>query len=137
MTADIAQLETNLRELTGERDALVAARTNEATAEAARAFLDAARARSEGLGSIVVGGHAVGDPLDDVLRAFLVTDPRLEPWLVEQAGQFAELTEKERASRLKKIDTAIASAQKDLLAARKAAAMAQLEADFAAAGEAA
>lgn len=142
MSASIEQLETGLEELRAERAGLVNARTKEDTAQAAAAFLETARARSQGLGALVVEGHAVGDPLDALLQAFVLADPRLEAWLVEQAGQFAELTEKERDSRVKKLDGEIAKVEKDLLAARKAEAigkleaeMAQVEADFAAAGE--
>ena len=128
------QAAAKLRELADERDGLVNARTKESTAADARAFLETARARSGSLGALVVGGHAVGQSLDDVLRAFLLTDPRLEAWLVEQAGEFAETTEKERASRLHKAETEISKVTNELREARRidavAAAEAEIEAQF-------
>jgi hypothetical protein len=131
MSADLEQFEAKLGELRSERDALLTARTKEAAAEAATAFLEGARRHAEGLGGLIVGGHAVGQPLDDVLRAFLLADPKLEPWLSEQAQQFAELTAKQRDSRLRKVSAEIAELEKRHLAARKAAALAQLEIEFA------
>jgi nucleotide-binding universal stress UspA family protein len=135
--SDLQQLEARLSELHSERDGLLAARTKEATAEAARTFLDGARARSQGVGGVVVGGHATGQSLDDVLRAFLHSDAKLEGWLVEQAEQFAELTAKQRDSRLRKFGTESAKAETELREARKAAAIAAIEAEFAPAGDAA
>jgi hypothetical protein len=131
MSADLEQLTATIDELKGQRDGLVAARTKESTAEAARAFLEAARARSEGVGGLVVGGHAVGQPLDDVLRAFLLSDPKLEGWLVERAEQFAELTAKAKAAQLKKLDGEIAKVQGEARDAAKAEALAAVEAQYA------
>jgi hypothetical protein len=135
MNTVIEQLEARLAELRGQRDGLLAARTKEATAEAARTFLEGARARSKGMGGLVVGGHGTGQPLDDVLRAFLLSDPRLEGFLVEEAQRFAELTEKTKAAKLRKIGGEIAAAEQELLAARKREALEEVERQFA--GEAA
>jgi hypothetical protein len=129
--SDLQELTSRLAELKSQRDGLLAARTKEAAAEAARTFLEGARARSQGVGGFVVGGLAVGEPLDDVLRAFLLRDPKLEAWLVEQAEQFAELTSKQRDSRLRKISTDLKDAEDALREARKAAAIAAIEAEFA------
>jgi hypothetical protein len=79
----------------------------------------------------VIEGHAAGQPLDDVLRAFLLSDPRLEGWLVEQAQQFAELTEKAKAAKLRKLGDEIEAATAALREERKAAAIAAVEAEFA------
>jgi len=133
--SDLQELTSQLEELKGQRDGLLSARTKEATAEAARTFLEGARARSQGVGGLVVGGHSVGQPLDDVLRAFLLADSKLEAWLVEQAEQFAELTSKQRDSQLRKISAEIEAATAELRSARKAEAIAAIEAEYA--GEAA
>jgi hypothetical protein len=133
--SDLQELTSRLEELKGQRDGLLSARTKEATAEAARAFLEGARARSQGVGGVVVGGHSAGQPLDDVLRAFLLADSKLEAWLVEQAEQFAELTSKQRDSQLRKISAEIEAATAELRSARKAEAIAAIEAEYA--GEAA
>jgi len=124
-----------LAELKGERDALLNARTKEATAEAAMGFLEGARRHAEGVGGLIVGGHAVGQALDDVLRAFLLSDPKLEAFLVEQAQQFAELTAKAKAARLKKLDSEIEVATAEVREAAKAEAIAAVERQYA--GEAA
>ena len=137
MSDSVESLAARLEELKGERDAAISARTKEATAEAATAFLEAARARSQGMGGVVVGGHATGQPLDDVLRAFLLADSRLEAWLVEQADPFAELTSKQRDSRLRKLGGEIKETEDALREARKVAAIAAIEAEFAPAGDAA
>lgn len=137
MSAPIAQLEVNLRELTDERVALLNARTKEDVSEAARAFLEGARTRAQGVGGHVVSGHAVGDPLDDVLRAFVLSDPRLQGFLVEQAGQFAELTNRQRDSRLRKLGAEIREAEDALREVRKREAIERIERDLAPAGEAA
>lgn len=131
MSADVERLEAKLAELKSERDGLLIARTKESTAEAARAFLEGARARSQGIGGHVVSGHGAGQPLDDVLRAFLLSDPRLEAWLVEQVRPFAELTTKQRDSKLRKLNAEITSVEAELREARKAAVIAQIEAEFA------
>jgi hypothetical protein len=127
----IDELDQRLAELQAERGALVSARTKEATAQAAQSFLEAAGAHSQGLGGLVIEGHAAGQPLDDVLRAFLLSDPRLEGWLVEQAQQFAELTEKAKAAKLRKLGDEIEAATAALREERKAAAIAAVEAEFA------
>jgi hypothetical protein len=131
MSADVEQLEARLAELKGQRDGLLAARTKESTAEAARTFLESARARSEGVGGLVVGGHAVGQPLDDVLRSFLLRDPKLEAWLVERAAEFAELTEKQRDGRLRKLTAEINEAETELRETLKAEAIREVEERFA------
>lgn len=128
MSIEVQKLEAKLQELGAARDGLLALRTREDTAQAAAAFLEAARARSEGLGGLVVGGHAVGHALDDVLRAFLLSDPRLDSWLVEEVAAFGELTEKERAGRVSKVDAQIASVTADYRKALVAQAKAEAEA---------
>jgi len=70
------------------------------------------------------------------MQAFLLSDPRLGPWLAEQAETFAELTEKAKTTKLRKLDEQIAEATAELLAARKQVALAAIEAEFATSGEA-
>jgi hypothetical protein len=132
MTENVQRLEARLAELRDARDALVVSRTKEDVSEAAQAFLAHARAHSQGVGGHVVSGHATGQPLDDVLRAFLLSDPKFEGWLVEQAEPYAELTAKQRDSRLRKLNGEITQAEAELREARKAAAIAEIEAEFAA-----
>jgi hypothetical protein len=72
----------------------------------------------------------MGHSLDDVLRAFLLQDPKLEAWLVEQAEQFAELTEKTKTARLRKLDAEIAKLIAEAREHAKAAALAEVERQF-------
>jgi len=83
------------------------------------------------VGGHVVSGHALVQPLDDVLRAFLLSDPKLEAWLVAQAEQFAELTSKQRDSRLRKLGAEIEAATAELREAAKMEALRQVEERFA------
>lgn len=128
----VDKLEGRLAELKSERDALLAARTSESTAESARLFLESARRRSERVGGHVVGVHAVGSALDDVIRSFVLSDPRFERWLVEQASEFAQLSERAKATQLKKVGAAIAKAQDELREAKRQAALEAVEREFAA-----
>jgi hypothetical protein len=128
--SDLQELTSRLEELKGQRDGLLSARTKESTAEAATAFLEGARRHAEGIGGLIVGGHAVGQALDDVLLAFLLADPKLEAWLTEQAQQFAELTTKQRDSRLRKITAEIEAATAELREQRKALAIEEIERQF-------
>lgn len=127
----VQDLEGRLAELQAERDALLAARTSESTAESARLFLEAARRQSDRVGGHVVGVHAVGSALDDVLRAFLLSDPRPDSWLTAQAGEFAQLSERAKASQVKKLDEQIVKVTGERREAEEGAAVAEVRARFA------
>ena len=58
MNADVDKLQGELAELQGEREAFRTARTKEDTAAAAQAFLETARARTDGVAPVVIQGHA-------------------------------------------------------------------------------
>ena len=79
----------------------------------------------------MVGVHAVGAALDDVVRAFVLLDLRFEGWLVEQAGEFAQLSSRAKATQVRKLDEQIGVVEKDLLAARTQEALVQIEREFA------
>jgi hypothetical protein len=69
-----------------------------------------------------------------VLAEQALADEGLSSRLVNslQAQGFGLLTDKQRDSRLRKLDETIAAAEGELLARRKAAALAAVEAEFAA-----
>jgi hypothetical protein len=83
------------------------------------------------VGGLIIGGHARGEPLDDVLRAFLLRDPKLEAWLIEQAEQFAELTAKERDSRLRKNTAETKAVTVEIRERKEALAIEEIERQYA------
>ena len=123
---DIQKLEAKLAELRGEFEGVQAARTKEDTRRAAEEFAAAARARSGGLGALMFEGHAAGAALDDVVCSFVLSDPRFEQWAIEQTSEFATLTAKEKASRLRKLDNEIKNSATALREARKRDAIATI-----------
>jgi hypothetical protein len=130
MNASIEQLEAKLAELQGERDELASVETPEVAAKAARDFC--AIARRTDVRGFVLGAVAVGEPLQAVINAFVLSDPRLESWAVEQAQAVDGITlsDRQRDSRLRKIDDAIAAASAEILEARKREALAEVERQF-------
>jgi len=73
----------------------------------------------------------VGSALDDVLRAFLLSDPRPDSWLTAQAGEFAQLSERAKASQVKKLDEQIVKVTGERREAEEGAAVAEVRARFA------
>jgi flavin-dependent dehydrogenase len=134
--SDQDRLAGRLGELRGERAALAAARTQDDAERAAKEYADTVRRRHAELGGFVLGGAIVGDPLQSVLTAFIVSRPDFEAWLVEQAKAVCgEMSDRSKKSRLAKLDEQIAAATSELRQARKQEALEQVEREFA--GEAA
>ena len=106
-------------------------KTREDAARAAREFCEIAR-RGDVRG-FILGGAAVGDTLQAAINAFVLSDPRFESWAAEQAQAVdgIELADRQRDSRLRKIGREMEQLQTQHNEARKAAAMAALEAEFA------
>jgi hypothetical protein len=131
--SDVDQLTEKLGELQAERATLAATRTRDDAERAAKDYADAVRRSHAEMGGFVLGGAIFGDPLNSVLTAFIVSRPEFDAWLGEQAKAVChELSDRQKKQQLAKLDGEIAAVEKDLLAARKAAAVAQLEAEFAA-----
>jgi hypothetical protein len=135
MSDNLEQLEAKLTALENEYAALVTSKTREDAARAAREVCEIAR-RGDVRG-FVLGGAAVGETLQAVINAFVLSDPRFESWAAEkaQAVDGIELTDKQRDSRLRKLGAEMEELREQHHEARKAAAMEQLEREFA--GEAA
>jgi hypothetical protein len=66
-----------------------------------------------------------------MLAEYLVNAPALLDFIVATVEATTQLTNRQRDSRLKRLDAAIATAEREELAARKAAALAEIEAQFA------
>jgi hypothetical protein len=117
--------------LKDERDQVAVTVTKEDGERRVDAFLETARARSVGTESFVANGAAVGDPLSQVLAAYCLSRPDLREWLVKGQQAFTgDLTDKQKAAKLAKLDEAIAAASKEHLAAAKTVRLAELEAEF-------
>ena len=85
----------------------------------------------------MLGGQASGEHLEAVLAEDLLADETLSSRIVarlERQG-FGEVSDRAKKQRLGKLDQQIEQATAELVAARKAAALAAVEAEFA--GEAA
>src|SRR2546423_80216 len=100
MSANVQKLTAKLAELESERETLETVKTREDAAKAARDF--AAIARRNDVRGFVLGGAAVGEPLQAVINAFVLSDPRFESWAAEQAQAVdgIELSDRQRDSRL-------------------------------------
>jgi hypothetical protein len=127
----VDKLEQELAKLQDEYASVAATKTLESAARAAREFCELAR-RGDVRG-LVLGGAAVGEPLQQVINAFVLSDPRFEAWAAEQAQAVdgIELSDKQRDSRLRKLGAEMEQVRKQHNEARKAAAMEALEAEFA------
>jgi hypothetical protein len=132
LTDNINEIEARLAELRGKRDTLATSLTRDGAERAAKDFAEGARQRADVAGYIL-NGAAVGDPLQAVLNAFVLDHPDFERWATETATavEGIELSDKQRDSRLRKLESEIAAAEKQHLAARKKAALEQIERDYA------
>jgi hypothetical protein len=133
--SDLEQLTARLAELENERDALTSARTKEDVRALAESWLAAACARMNGTPGLVLNGHANPDQVHAVLAEFLLDSPALLDFIVRKVEATTELTNRQRDSRLRKLGQQIDAATAELREARKQAALAELEREFA--GEAA
>jgi hypothetical protein len=123
--------------LKAQREEIAATRTKEDAASLAADFVsNAQRADVRGF---ILSGHAVGDPLLQVVAAYVVSgDTRPFPeWAAEQGQAGFDLSEKQKTGMLAKLDSEIPAAEKDQLAAAKAVRLAELDEEFAALGGAA
>ena len=136
MSNDVDQLAGQLGTLQAERAALQVTRTRDDADRAAAEYATAVRKTHAEIGGFVIGGAIIGDPLQSVLHAFIVSRPEFDAWLTEQARTIADnLTDRQKSQRLAKLDGQIAQTTAKLREARKAQALERIEAEFA--GEAA
>ena len=136
--SDIDKLEQRLAELRAERDAVAVKPTKEDAAERAHRWLDGVQARAAESAALVANGHSTGDAFWSVLAGFVSSDPRLPGYLlVGQEAMVDGFTNRQKTRQLAKLDQQVEAATAELREARKAAALAAVEAEFAGAGEAA
>ncbi len=127
----IEQLNDRLTDLRAEHDTLVRMRSKEDVRALAESWLTAACARANGTTrGFVLNQHVAPEQVMAVLSEYLLEAPALLDFLVAKVEATTELTNRQRDSRLKKLDAEIEAATAELREARKAEAMAQLEAEF-------
>lgn len=130
--SDVEQLTERLAELTGERNTVAGTRTREDVRGLAESWLGAACARANGTAAgFVLNQHAGPAEVQAVLAEFLLDSPALLDFLVARVEQTASLSDRQKKQQLGKLDEAMAAATAELLAARRAAAIAEVEAQFA------
>ena len=132
MSADLEQLEARLAESKGERAGVEVTMTREDLARNVELWLATARAHAAGSSRLTLGGQASGEHLEAVLAEDLLADEALQGRIVGrlEAQGFGSLSDRSKASQLKKLDQQIEQATADLREARKQEALERVEAEF-------
>jgi len=132
MSADLERLEVRLAELKGERTAIEAVMTKEDLARNVEHWLETARAQAAGASRLVLGGQASGEHLAQVLHEDKLDDEGLAGRIITRLARqgFGEIADKQKASKLAKLDSAIAVAEQEVREAAKAEAIAAVEERF-------
>jgi hypothetical protein len=123
-----------LDELQGERASIDAVMTKEDLSGQVDEWLATARAQAAGSSRLVLGGQASGDHLAQVLHEDRLDDAGLAGRIVArlEAQGFGALSNREKSSKLKALDSAIAKASQEVREAAKAEALARVEEQYAA-----
>jgi hypothetical protein len=132
MSADVDRLSEKLFTLQSERNGASATRTKEDVEKLAEDWLVGAARQVQGTTSFVLNGHVGPAEVQAVLNAYLLESPALREFVAAKVSGVAEVSDRQKKQHLSKLDGAIATAERDLLAAKKAEAEAALEAEFAA-----
>ncbi len=136
MSADLQQLKAKLAELRYERDTIANTRTREDLRRLTESWLATVLSRANGSAAGFIPNQYAGpEQVQAVLTEYLLEAPGLVDFLAAKLEGQATLTDRQRASKLKALDAEIAKAEAQRRDAAKAAALAELEAQFA--GEAA
>lgn len=130
----VDELTARLAELQGERRTIEGTMTREDLVANVDRWLETARAHAAGSSRLVLGGQATGEHLASVLFEDRLDDEGLSGRTVArlEAQGFGGLTDRVRKQRLGKVDQQIEQATGELREARRAAALAEVEAEFAA-----
>jgi hypothetical protein len=132
--SDVETLQARVVELRDERATLEAQKSKEDLRREVADWVEIAKAQAAGASRLVLGGQASGDHLARVLFEDRLADEDLADRLVARLERdgFGRITDRQKSQRLEKIDAAVKGAETELREARKAAAIAQLEEQFAA-----
>jgi hypothetical protein len=106
-------------------------RTKEDVRGLAENWLASACSRANGTAAgLVLNQHAGPAEVQAVLAEFLLESPALVDFISAKVEATTELTDRERAGRLKKLDEEIAKLEREQLRHAKAAALAEVEQRF-------
>jgi CelD/BcsL family acetyltransferase involved in cellulose biosynthesis len=125
-----------LAELRSERTSLAATMTKEDVADKVGSWLEVARAQSQDSAVLVVNGQATGEHLHAVLAEQALADRSLHGRLVDSlvSAGFGTISAREKAAKLKALDSAIEKAAGEVGKAerkrRQAERDRELEAEF-------
>jgi hypothetical protein len=132
----VDELEQRLAELQAERAEIASTRTREDVRVLAESWLSAALARTNGAArGYVLNGHVGPTEVQAVLSEYLLESGALVDFIIAKVEAEVELTNRDRSARVKKLDAACAAAEQEVREAARAAALAEVERQFA--GEAA
>jgi hypothetical protein len=137
MSADVDTLQNRLIELRDERATLMATRTKQDLHREVVDWISIAKAQAAGAARLVLGGQASGEHLARVLFEDRLDDEDLADRIVARLERdgFGKITDRQRSQTLARLDKEVKQTEVALREARKAAAIAELEAQFS--GEAA
>ena len=119
-----------LEQLRGERAEISARRTKENVRELAETWLAAALGQVNGSTNYVLNGHISPAEVQAVLSEYLLASGALVEYVVAKVEPVAEMTNRQKAQRLGKLDSAIAAAEREAREAARAEALAAVERQF-------
>jgi hypothetical protein len=128
----VEEIEARLADVRGQRAAVEQEWTKERLDRAVADYFASARAHAAGASRLILGGQASGEHVARVLAEDKLDDEGLEGREIGrlQALGFGLLTDRQRDSRLRKLDETIRAAEAELLARRKEAALREIEEEF-------
>jgi hypothetical protein len=119
-----------LARLQAERAEIEATRTREDLKALAEHWLAAALVQVNGSANYVLNGHIGPAEVQAVLAEYLLESPALVDFITAKVTAQAQLSAKQKAARLKKLDDAIGAARGERQEAEKAAALREVEERF-------
>jgi hypothetical protein len=129
----VDELEQRLAELQAERAEIASTRTREDVRVLAESWLSAALARTNGAArGYVLNGHVGPTEVQAVLSEYLLESGALVDFIIAKVEAEVVLTNRDRTAKVKKLESAIQACALELREARKKAALAEVEAEFAA-----
>jgi hypothetical protein len=119
-----------LAQLRAERAELAATRTREDVRQLTESWLASALARVNGATNYVLNGHIGPAEVQAVLSEYLLESPALIDSITAKVTAQVELTNKQKASKEKRLDEQIAKATAEVREEAKAKALAEIEEQF-------
>jgi hypothetical protein len=127
---DVDKLALRLSELRSERATVASLRSKEEMRALVEVALGRASARVAGSTGFLVNGHVDAASLDAADMEYRLSEPGLREFHVARAEAMAELTNRQRDTKLKRLDAEIAKLEAEQLRHAKAAALDEVERKF-------